>query len=278
MSLSRSIEFEHFEEREKPHRTPRTNSGSQSGSKGNGVVPSPAHSAHCSFYRTRTLQSLTTEKKARKVRFYRNGDKYFKGLVYAVSSDRFRSLDALLMELTRSLSDNVNLPQGVRTLYALDGGRRIGGLEELVEGKAGAIAAGLGGGRNCLLIRVRLIWEMAVWGLMAHGRQLGLRQERSSKGPSEHVSVAVIGFLSVCRRIISLGELLYMQIQSSLSLQSVMIKVEFRGRAFLPITQNLLVAAPELSRTVKVPIQKHSFPRFLQPHLEPGHPTERVSG
>lgn len=138
MSLSRSIEFEHFEEREKPHRTPRTNSvsGSQSGSRGNGLVPSPAHSAHCSFYRTRTLQSLTSEKKARKVRFYRNGDKYFKGLVYAVSHDRFRSLDALLMELTRSLSDNVNLPQGVRVLYALDGGRKITSLDELVEGES----------------------------------------------------------------------------------------------------------------------------------------------
>uniref|UniRef100_A0A3Q1IJ84 Serine/threonine-protein kinase DCLK2 n=1 Tax=Anabas testudineus TaxID=64144 RepID=A0A3Q1IJ84_ANATE len=138
MSLSRSIEFEHFEEREKPHRTPRTNSGSgcQSGSRGNGLVPSPAHSAHCSFYRTRTLQSLTSEKKARKVRFYRNGDKYFKGLVYAVSNDRFRSLDALLMELTRSLSDNVNLPQGVRTLFTLDGGKKISSLDELVEGES----------------------------------------------------------------------------------------------------------------------------------------------
>ncbi|KAK5926228.1 hypothetical protein CgunFtcFv8_021819 [Champsocephalus gunnari] len=138
MSLSRSIEFEHFEEREKPHRTPRTNSGSgsQSGSRGNGVVPSPANSAHCSFYRTRTLQSLTSEKKARKVRFYRNGDRYFKGFVYAISSDRIRSMDALLMELTRSLSDNVNLPQGVRTLYALDGGKRITSLDELVEGES----------------------------------------------------------------------------------------------------------------------------------------------
>ncbi|XP_041640534.1 serine/threonine-protein kinase DCLK2 isoform X2 [Cheilinus undulatus] len=138
MSLSRSIEFEHFEEREKPHRTPRTNSGSgsHSGSRGNGLVPSPAHSAHCSFYRTRTLQSLTSEKKARKVRFYRNGDKYFKGLVYAVSNDRFRSLDALLMELTRSLSDNVNLPQGVRVLYTLDGARKITSLDELVEGES----------------------------------------------------------------------------------------------------------------------------------------------
>ncbi|KAK2817202.1 hypothetical protein Q5P01_025393 [Channa striata] len=136
MSLSRSIEFEHFEERDKPHRTPRTGPGCPSGSRGNGPVPSPAHSAHCSFYRTRTLQSLTSERKARKVRFYRNGDKYFKGLVYAVSNDRFRSLDALLMELTRSLSDNVNLPQGVRTLYTLDGGKKITSLDDLVEGES----------------------------------------------------------------------------------------------------------------------------------------------
>ncbi|KAE8300319.1 Serine/threonine-protein kinase DCLK2 [Larimichthys crocea] len=40
------------------------------------------------------------------------------------------------MELTRSLSDNVNLPQGVRTLYALDGGRKITNLDELVEGES----------------------------------------------------------------------------------------------------------------------------------------------
>lgn len=136
MSVNRSIEWEHFEEREKAHRSSRgSGSASQSGSRGNGLVPSPAHSAHCSFYRTRTLQSLTSEKKAKKVRFYRNGDKYFKGLVYAVSNDRFRSLDALLMELTRSLSDNVNLPQGVRTIFTVDGTRRITSLEELVEGK-----------------------------------------------------------------------------------------------------------------------------------------------
>ncbi|RXN04471.1 serine threonine- kinase DCLK2-like isoform X4 [Labeo rohita] len=133
---SRSIEWEHFEEREKSHRSPRGSGGSHSGSRGNGLVPSPAHSAHCSFYRTRTLQSLTSEKKAKKVRFYRNGDKYFKGLVYAVSSDRFRSFDALLRELTRSLSDNVNLPQGVRNIYAMEGGKKITSLDELLEGES----------------------------------------------------------------------------------------------------------------------------------------------
>uniref|UniRef100_A0A672KQQ2 Serine/threonine-protein kinase DCLK2 n=1 Tax=Sinocyclocheilus grahami TaxID=75366 RepID=A0A672KQQ2_SINGR len=133
---SRSIEWEHFEEREKSHRSPRGSGGSHSGSRGNGLVPSPAHSAHCSFYRTRTLQSLTSEKKAKKVRFYRNGDKYFNGLVYAVSGDRFRSFDALLMELTRSLSDNVNLPQGVRNIYAMEGGKKITSLDELLEGES----------------------------------------------------------------------------------------------------------------------------------------------
>ncbi|ROL42582.1 Serine/threonine-protein kinase DCLK2 [Anabarilius grahami] len=133
---SRNIEWEHFEEREKSHRSPRGSGGSHSGSRGNGLVPSPAHSAHCSFYRTRTLQSLTSEKKAKKVRFYRNGDKYFKGLVYAVSGDRFRSFDALLMELTRSLSDNVNLPQGVRSIYAVEGGKKITSLDELLEGES----------------------------------------------------------------------------------------------------------------------------------------------
>lgn len=135
MSLSRSLEWEHFEEREKTHRPSRGSGGSQVGTRGNGSVPSPAHSAHCSFYRTRTLQSLTSERRARKVRFYRNGDRYFRGLVYAISSERFRSLDALLMELTRSLSDNVNLPQGVRCIYTIDGAKKVSSLEDLLEGE-----------------------------------------------------------------------------------------------------------------------------------------------
>ncbi|XP_009698689.1 PREDICTED: serine/threonine-protein kinase DCLK2, partial [Cariama cristata] len=82
------------------------------------------------------LQALSSEKKARKARFYRNGDRYFKGLVYAISTDRFRSFDALLAELTRSLSDNVNLPQGVRTIYTIDGSKKLTSLDELVEGES----------------------------------------------------------------------------------------------------------------------------------------------
>nr|XP_006111645.1 serine/threonine-protein kinase DCLK2 isoform X7 [Pelodiscus sinensis] len=143
MASNRSIELEHFEERDKRQqrsgsRRAGTSSScsSSSGPKGNGLIPSPAHSAHCSFYRTRTLQALSSEKKAKKARFYRNGDRYFKGLVFAISSDRFRSFDVLLIELTRSLSDNVNLPQGVRTIYTIDGSRKLTSLEELVEGES----------------------------------------------------------------------------------------------------------------------------------------------
>ncbi|XP_066516917.1 serine/threonine-protein kinase DCLK1-like isoform X2 [Hoplias malabaricus] len=123
------MELEHFDERDKAQRSGRR------GSRANGL-PSPTHSAHCSLYRTRTLQALSSEKKAKKVRFYRNGDRYFKGIVYAISQDRFRSFDALLADLTRSLSDNVNLPQGVRTLYSIDGSNKITSMEQLEEGES----------------------------------------------------------------------------------------------------------------------------------------------
>ncbi|XP_041635919.1 serine/threonine-protein kinase DCLK2-like [Cheilinus undulatus] len=147
MSLSKTLELEHFDERDKVRRgrSPRTKrddstssaggGGSGPSSRGSSLVPSPAHSANCSYYRTRTLQALTSEKRAKKVRFYRNGDRYFKGLVYAVSSDRFRSFDALLMELTRSLADNLHLPQGVRMIYTIDGSKKITSMDELMEGE-----------------------------------------------------------------------------------------------------------------------------------------------
>ncbi|KAI4813534.1 hypothetical protein KUCAC02_002773 [Chaenocephalus aceratus] len=122
------LDFGHFDERDKATRAPR-------GGRLNGL-PSPTHSAHCSFYRTRTLQALTNEKKAKKVRFYRNGDRYFKGIVYAVATDRFRTFDALLADLTRSLSDHINLPQGVRFIFTVDGDRKICSMDELEEGES----------------------------------------------------------------------------------------------------------------------------------------------
>ncbi|XP_035034436.1 serine/threonine-protein kinase DCLK1 isoform X1 [Hippoglossus stenolepis] len=127
VSLGSEMELEHFDDRDKGQRHGR------SSARMNGVA-SPTHSAHCSLYRTRTLKTLSAEKRAMKVRFYRNGDRYFNGIVYAISVDRFRTFDALLADLTRSLSDNVNLPQGVRTIYTLDGSKKIASVDQLVEG------------------------------------------------------------------------------------------------------------------------------------------------
>lgn len=92
------------------------------------------YSVYCSFYRIRILQVLSNEKKVKKVRFYRNGDRYFKGIVYVVFFDRFRSFDVLLVDLIRFLFDNINLFQGVRYIYIIDGFRKIGSMDELEEG------------------------------------------------------------------------------------------------------------------------------------------------
>lgn len=119
---------EHFDARDKVERKDR------GGSRADGV-PSPAHSAHCSLYRTRTLKALSLEKRAKKVRFYRNGDRYFPGLVCAVSPERFRTLDALLAELTRALTDTVHLSQGVRVIYVIDGSKKITSIDQLQEGE-----------------------------------------------------------------------------------------------------------------------------------------------
>uniref|UniRef100_A0A915PGI4 non-specific serine/threonine protein kinase n=1 Tax=Setaria digitata TaxID=48799 RepID=A0A915PGI4_9BILA len=72
--------------------------------------------------------------KAKRVRFYRNGDQYFKGMWYAISVERVRSFQALLGDLTRTLTDAVNLPHGVRYIFSLDGSHKLSSLEEFEDG------------------------------------------------------------------------------------------------------------------------------------------------
>lgn len=97
---------------------------------------SPSHSAHGCLMRATLLQQQN-ERKARKVRFFRNGDRFYPGIVYAISSERFRTLDALLAELTASpLGDKSVLPKGVRYVFTADGRRLILSLDELEEGES----------------------------------------------------------------------------------------------------------------------------------------------
>ncbi|XP_014668764.1 PREDICTED: neuronal migration protein doublecortin-like, partial [Priapulus caudatus] len=93
---------------------------------------SPTHSAHSYMIRT-SLWKLSAEKRAKRVRFYRNGDRFFKGATYAITPEKYRTLEVLLADLTRTLCDQVNLPHGVRQLFTLEGAR-VASLDELADG------------------------------------------------------------------------------------------------------------------------------------------------
>lgn len=48
------------------------------------------------------------------VRFFINNDRFFKGAVIAVSSEKFRTFEKILEHLTRIMCNQVTLPNGVR--------------------------------------------------------------------------------------------------------------------------------------------------------------------
>lgn len=54
------------------------------------------------------LLRLSAGKKAKRLRFYVNNDKFFKGVSYAFSIERTRTLDALVEDLNRIFIDNVS--------------------------------------------------------------------------------------------------------------------------------------------------------------------------
>uniref|UniRef100_A0A0A9WRU7 non-specific serine/threonine protein kinase n=1 Tax=Lygus hesperus TaxID=30085 RepID=A0A0A9WRU7_LYGHE len=78
--------------------------------------------------------SPVKSRKAKRIRFLANGDRFCKGVIMAITPERYRSFDSLLNELTRALSNNVNLSTGVRVIYTMDG-RKISSVEELEDGK-----------------------------------------------------------------------------------------------------------------------------------------------
>merc|ERR1719229_1487810 len=77
-----------------------------------------------------SLIHISAEKRARKVRFFINGDKFFKGALIAVSAEKFRTFEKLLEHLTRVMLNQVTLPNGVRYIFSVDG-RLIEAVAEL---------------------------------------------------------------------------------------------------------------------------------------------------
>ena len=70
--------------------------------------------------------------KPKVVRFYKNGDRNFRGSHVTVTPRRFRNFDNLLNELTRI----TNLAQGARYIFTPDSGSRVDSLDQLSDGKS----------------------------------------------------------------------------------------------------------------------------------------------
>lgn len=76
----------------------------------------------------------TPTRKAKRIRFFRNGDRFFKGVVMPVTPERYRSFDSLLSDVTHTLKDHVNLPNGVRAVYTMEGSK-VSTVDDLEDGK-----------------------------------------------------------------------------------------------------------------------------------------------
>ena len=79
-------------------------------------------------------------RRPRKVRFYCNGDRYFKGKRLYITPHRYLTFNDMLNDLTQKLPGSVNLPYGVRQIFTPDGTKRIRHMEELQDGEAYVVA------------------------------------------------------------------------------------------------------------------------------------------
>ena len=89
---------------------------------------------------SQTHKDLTSNKyrnlrRPKKVTFFCNGDKFFKGKLFFITPHRYLSFQDLLGDLTGKLPTTASLPYGVRQIYTPSGGRRIRDIEHLQDGK-----------------------------------------------------------------------------------------------------------------------------------------------
>jgi len=68
-----------------------------------------------------SIIQVSADKRAKKVKFFINGDKFFKGAVIAVNNEKFRTFDKLLEHMTKIMCNQVTLPNGVRYIFSLEG-------------------------------------------------------------------------------------------------------------------------------------------------------------
>ncbi|ETN68277.1 kinase domain protein [Necator americanus] len=82
------------------------------------------------------FRCVTRSAKAKRIRFYRNGDQYYKGLWYALRGDRVRSMKPLMEDLAKTMGDSTALPLGIRHIFSIDGQTRITDIEQFEDGES----------------------------------------------------------------------------------------------------------------------------------------------
>ncbi|KAH8354603.1 serine/threonine-protein kinase GA29083 isoform X2 [Drosophila kikkawai] len=88
-----------------------------------------------SHIKKRISSNRTPTRKAHRIKFYRNGDRFYPGITIPVSNERYRSFESLFEDLTRLLEENVKIPGAVRTIYNMYG-KKIIALNELEDGQS----------------------------------------------------------------------------------------------------------------------------------------------
>ena len=96
-----------------------------------GNVPSISQS-----HRDVTDERYRDLRRPRKVKFFCNGDRYFKGKRIYITPHRYLTFNDLLNDLTGKLPSTVQLPYGVRAIYTPADGKRIKDIEELQDGSS----------------------------------------------------------------------------------------------------------------------------------------------
>ncbi|XP_017058012.1 serine/threonine-protein kinase GA29083 isoform X2 [Drosophila ficusphila] len=91
--------------------------------------------AAAAHVKKRISSSRTPTRKAHRIKFYRNGDRFYPGITIPVSYERYRSFESLYVDLTRLLEENVKIPGAVRNIFSMCG-KKITSFEELEDGQS----------------------------------------------------------------------------------------------------------------------------------------------
>lgn len=74
-------------------------------------------------------------RRPRKIRFFSNGDRFFRGKQLNITPHRYLGFNDLLSDLTSKLPNTLHLPYGVRQIFTPAGGTRIRDIEQLQDGR-----------------------------------------------------------------------------------------------------------------------------------------------